>query len=151
MKTSRSRILPPAYLLFGLIAMAAAHLVLPDLRWIRGVWRLAGAPMILGGAWLALAADALFKCHGTEIKPFRPSRMVVVDGPYRFSRHPMYLGFLGLLGGAAILAGTLGPLIVLGLMACLFRTHFVVPEERHMEEQFGQEYRDYQRRVRRWL
>ena len=77
--------------------------------------------------------------------------LVVDQGPFRFSRHPMYVGFLGILLGAAVLAGTLLPLLVVPVMFVLFSVRFALPEVRHMEEQFGEEYRSYRTRVRRWL
>jgi protein-S-isoprenylcysteine O-methyltransferase Ste14 len=148
---SGNRPLPPTYLLLGLVAMAVLHFALPGPRIVPGAWRLIGLPLIVGGIWLSMAAHALFKRHGTEIKPFKASRVLVTEGPFRFSRHPMYMGFLAILTGAALLAGTLVPLLGLGVMVWLFTAHFVIPEERHMEEQFGDQYREYKRRVRRWL
>lgn len=147
----RRPVLPPTYLYLGLLGMLLLHFLFSGPRVIRGPWRFVGPPLALVGAWLAVASDALFKRLGTEVKPFRPSSLVVTEGPYRLSRHPMYLGFLLLLGGVAVLAGTLFPLLVLGVMAWLFTVRFVVPEERHMEEQFGAAYRDYRSRVRMWL
>jgi protein-S-isoprenylcysteine O-methyltransferase Ste14 len=148
---NRKRPLPPTYLLLGLVAMAASHFLFSGPRLISAPWRFLGVPAVLFGAWLSVRTDALFKTLGTEIKPFRASRLVVDEGPYRLSRHPMYLGFLAVLAGGAVLAGTLVPIIIFGVMVWLFTAHFVTPEERHMEEQFGEEYRAYKARVRRWF
>jgi protein-S-isoprenylcysteine O-methyltransferase Ste14 len=148
---NRDRPLPPTYLLLGLVAMAAFHFLLSGPRLIGSPWRFLGVPAVLLGAWLSVRTDALFKRLDTEIKPFRESRLVVDEGPYRVSRHPMYVGFLAVLAGVAALAGTLAPIIIFGVMVWLFTAHFVIPEERHMEEQFGEEYRAYKVRVRRWL
>jgi protein-S-isoprenylcysteine O-methyltransferase Ste14 len=148
---NRKRPLPPTYLLLGLVAMAASHFLFSGPRLIAAPWRFLGVPAVLIGAWLSVRTDALFKTLSTEIKPFRASRLVVDEGPYRLSRHPMYLGFLAVLAGAAVLAGTLVPIVIFGVMVWLFTAHFVIPEERHMEEQFGEEYRAYKARVRRWL
>ncbi len=112
---------------------------------------MAGIPILVLGSAITVWADALFKKVGTEVKPFRNSSLVVDEGPYRISRHPMYLGFLGIVFGLAVLAGTVVPLILGVLMFCLLSALFVIPEERHMEEQFGEEYRMYRSRVRRWL
>jgi len=146
-----NRPLPPTYLLLALLAMGMVHFVVSGPRLVEGPWRLLGVPVAALGVWITIWADALFKRAGTEIKPFRESSAVVTEGPYRFSRNPMYLGFLLLLAGTAILAGTLAPMLVVVVMAWLFSAHFVVPEERHMEEQFGEAYREYKTRVRRWL
>lgn len=145
------RPLPPTYLLLGLIAMGALHFLLSGPRFVHGAWRLIGVIPLALGSWVTVAADAVFKRHGTEVKPFKRSSLVVTEGPFRFSRHPMYVGFLGILAGAALLAGTLTPFVVLVVMAWLFASHFAVPEERYMEEQFGEEYRAYKKRVRMWL
>jgi protein-S-isoprenylcysteine O-methyltransferase Ste14 len=145
------RILPPVYLLAGLVCVALLHVVLPGPRLIEGPWRLLGVPMAALGAVVTVRADALFKRLGTEVKPFLPSRLVVMEGPFRRSRHPMYLGFMAMILGMAILAGTLAPLLLAGVMFWLFSVVFVIPEERHMEEQFGDDYRRYRAQVRRWL
>jgi len=146
-----NRPLPPTYLLLALLAMGVLHFVVSGPRLVEGAWRLLGVPVAVLGVWITIWADAIFKRVGTEIKPFRESSAVVTEGPYRFSRNPMYLGFLLLLIGVALLAGTLVPMLVVVVMAWLFSAHFVVPEERHMEEQFGDSYRRYKTRVRRWL
>ena len=145
------RLLPPTYLLIGLIAMAGLHFMFSGPRLVAAPWRFMGIPIAVVGVWLSIHADALFKEFGTEIKPFRQSSLVVSEGPFRFSRHPMYLGFIALVAGCSVLAGTLLPFLVLGVMVWLFTVRFVLPEEAHMEEQFGEEYRRYKTSVRRWL
>ncbi|MDH3197937.1 MAG: isoprenylcysteine carboxylmethyltransferase family protein [Candidatus Krumholzibacteria bacterium] len=145
------RPLPPTYFLIALLAMVALHLFAPGPRLIGSLWRLAGVALIAIGVGLNLWADGLFKTHGTEVKPFRESSALVIEGPFRFSRNPMYAGMLAVLAGAAVLAGTLTPFFVVIITAWLLTAHFVIPEERHMEEQFGEPYRAYKSRVRRWL
>jgi protein-S-isoprenylcysteine O-methyltransferase Ste14 len=148
---ARQPILPPTYLWMGLVAMGLLHFLLSGPRLIEGAWRLVGVVVAALGAGLTVWADALFKRVGTEVKPFKESQLIVTEGPFRFTRHPMYVGFMGMLLGAAVLAGTLLPLLFVGVMFYLFSVRFVIPEERHMEEQFGEEYRQYKSRVRRWL
>ena len=147
----RGRMLPPTYLLICLTAMALFHFLFSGPRLIWGPWRLVGVPFLVSGAALTLWADALFKRLGTEVKPFKESSVVVDEGPFRISRHPMYLGFQGIVSGLALLAGTLVPLVLSALMFWLLSARFAIPEERHMEEQFGEKYRTYRSRVRRWL
>jgi protein-S-isoprenylcysteine O-methyltransferase Ste14 len=147
----RGPLLPPTYLLLGLVAMLLLHLVFSGPRVIAGPWRLAGAGLAVVGTWLAVRADAVFKRLGTEIRPFRPSALVVTEDLYRHSRHPMYLGFILVLGGISVLAGTVLPILTAVMMAIVFTLRFVLPEERHMEEQFGDAYREYRARVRMWF
>ncbi len=148
---AQSRILPPVYLLAGLCAMGLFHFFLSGPRLVWGPWRFVGAVIAIMGAALTGRADALFKKVGTEIKPFRESSVVVKDSPFQHSRHPMYLGFMGIIFGGAVLAGTLLPLLFVVAMFGLFSVLFVLPEERHMEDQFGDEYRQYKSEVRKWL
>ena len=145
------KLLPTHYLWLATAAMVLSFFLLPGPVLLRGPLRLLGLLPIGLGIALALWADALFKKVGTEIKPFRESRLVVMEGPYRFSRHPMYISFLLVLGGGVLIFGCTGPLLVFLAMIWLLRAHFAIPEERHMEEQFGEAYREYRRRVRRWL
>jgi protein-S-isoprenylcysteine O-methyltransferase Ste14 len=145
------RPLPPVYFLAGLIAMLALHFALPLARIIGPPWRYAGAVPVLAGVVLNLWANGLFKRHGTEVKPFRDSSTLVVEGPYRLSRNPMYLGGLVALAGAGILLGSVTPFLAVAVMAWLATAHFIVPEERDLERQFGERYLEYKRRVRRWM
>jgi len=147
----QKRLLPPTYLQLGLLAMVALHFLFSGPRLIVSPWRYFGIPILLLGGWLSVYADALFKRLGTEIKPFRESSLVVSEGPYRYSRHPMYVGFMGTLFGAGLLAGTLLPLLVVPVMLVLFTVRFILPEERHMEQQFGDDYRRYRASVRMWF
>ena len=147
----RRRVLPPTYLTVGLAAMVLLHFVFSGPRVVHGPWRLLGVPLGLAGLWVAVRADSLFKKVGTEVKPFQRSSLVVTEGLYRFSPHPMYLGFVVLLAGVGVLAGTLLPLVVVGVMFWLLSARFAIPEERHMEQQFGEEYSVYKSRVRMWL
>jgi len=144
-------VLPPTYLLVGLLAIVTLHFLFSGPRVIGPACRLIGLPVAVLGLALTVRADALFKRVGTEVKPFRESSLIVSHDIYGLSRHPMYLGFMLLLAGVAILAGTLFPLLVVGVMFWLLMVRFVVPEERHMEQQFGHEYREYKSRVRMWL
>lgn len=143
--------LPPTYLLVALVAMAALHLFLPGPQLVRSVWRFLGAVPAALGTWLNLWADGLFKRRGTEIKPFRDSTVLVTGGPFRVSRHPMYLGMVLIVIGGAVVLGSTTPWAVVVGMWWLLTTQFVVPEEAAMRRQFGADYEEYAQRVRRWL
>lgn len=150
-KASRRGPLPPTWLLLALLALGALHLLESGPRLVPGPWRLLGLVPLALGCYLTLRADLLFKRAGTEIKPLLPSSRLVTADLYARSRHPMYLGFVLLVLGAAVLAGTLAPFLVTVAFFLLLTFRFVLPEERHLFEQFGSEYEDYCRRVRRWI
>jgi protein-S-isoprenylcysteine O-methyltransferase Ste14 len=87
----------------------------------------------------------------TGIMPIRPARALVVHGPYRFSRNPMYVGLTTAYVGLALLLNHAWPLVTLpaGLVVLVF---FVIKrEERYLRSTFGDAYDRYAQQVRRWL
>ncbi len=148
---SRLRPLPPFILLAALGAQAALHRWLPGAAWLGFPWTLAGLGPLLGGLVLGGSAAGRFRRRGTPIRPGRPSTALVTDGPYRFTRNPMYLGMSLVLIGVAILMGTLTPLSVPPLFVVVIQVLFVEWEQRLLDERFGEEYRHYRARVRAWV
>ncbi len=116
-----------------------------------GIPQLAGAALVVLGAGLALwcIATFVFKGHGTPA-PFDPTRRLVVSGPYRFVRNPMYWGAIILLCGTGVRYASLA-LVCYSLLFWL-ATHLVVCgyEEPTLRRLFGSEYEAYCRGVRRW-
>lgn len=111
------------------------------------------ALLLVKGAWMALAGVRRFRQASTTVNPMTPdeSSVVVDGGIYRHTRNPMYLGLLLVLIAWAVWLASpwalLGPVVFVAWM-----TRFqIVPEERALTERFGDSYRDYCRRVRRWV
>lgn len=145
------RVYPPVFFLAALLAMAGLHHFLPERRWLTPPTTYVGGLGGLGGIILAVVSSRLFDRRGTTIKPFEESTSLVTDGPLRWSRNPMYLGMVIVLLGCAALLGTLWPVLVIPLFFWLITSRFIVHEERMMEQVFGDEYRAYRRRTRRWI
>ena len=145
------RLYPPAFFLVALVAMILLHLFLPVARVLRAPWTWLGLVPFLAGGALTVRAARLFDRLGTPVRPFEPSTRLVLDGPYRFTRNPMYLGLVIALGGLAIRFGTLSPWIVPPLFALFIQQRFIVHEEAMMERLFGEEYVAFKGRVRRWM
>jgi protein-S-isoprenylcysteine O-methyltransferase Ste14 len=102
---------------------------------------------------LALAAWAIVTMTraGSNVPTNRPTTTIVESGPYRFTRNPIYLGmFLGLIG-LAIAFDNLWLLLMLVPFALVIRYGVVAREEAYLERTFGDVYRGYRSRVRRWL
>jgi protein-S-isoprenylcysteine O-methyltransferase Ste14 len=143
--------MPPTLFLGAIVSMAGLHLLLPGgrlclpWRWVPGV------VLILLGIVLNVWADRLFKQHATTVKPFQESSSLITEGVFRLSRHPMYLGMVLILVGLALLVGSLTPWIVVVAFGILADSVFIRPEESMLEETFGEEYRRYRGRVRKWL
>ena len=106
--------------------------------------------MALGLALIIWAA-LLFRRAGTGIVPFSDATALVAEGPYRFTRNPMYLGMAAMLLGAALLLGSLTPFLVIPAFMALIAERFILPEEAMLEREFGERYAAYKLRVRRWL
>ncbi len=94
-----------------------------------------------------------FRMVGTTIKPTHPEKAtrLVVSGMYRFSRNPMYLGATLILLAIGIFLDDGLALLPVSLFAVYLNYFQIIPEERALEELFGDEYRDYKKRVRRWI
>jgi len=102
---------------------------------------------------LALVAWAIVTITkgGSNVPTNLPTTTIVEGGPYRFTRNPIYLGmFLGLIG-LAIAFDNLWLPIMLVPFAFVIRYAVVAREETYLERKFGDVYRDYRSRVRRWL
>jgi protein-S-isoprenylcysteine O-methyltransferase Ste14 len=115
-------------------------------------WWEVGA-MILVALWgaLTLSSFALFWRGRNSVVPNRPASKLVVSGPYRFTRNPMYVG-LGLLTTAiAIVLNTWWPVVLLVPALAIIRATVIAREESYLRRRFGAEYDAYTRRVRRWI
>lgn len=105
--------------------------------------------LVLG--MVGFAAIAAFRRARTSPNPWRPTTAIVTDGPYRFTRNPMYLGFTLLYLGTTCWVNSLWPLLVLPVILILMQRMVIEREERYLETRFGEEYRSYRSRVRRWI
>jgi len=142
---------PPTLLFLSILLMIAADLAWPAAEVVPCPYNLAGLlPVAFGVVW-NIWADRLFKRAGTTVKPDRRPSVLVSDGPYRFSRHPMYVGMASVAGGVAVLLGSLTPFAVAAALVALFAVKFVPAEERAMEAAFGRRWREYSSHVRRWI
>ena len=144
-------VFPPALFAGTLVLGLALH-------WLRPVSllpplpaRLAGLVVLVLSWWLVHSAEAAMKRAGTNVRPDQPSLAIVTDGPFRFSRNPMYLATTGLYLGITLLVNTPWPLILLSPMLLVLHWGVVRREERYLEAKFGEPYRAYKSRVRRWV
>jgi protein-S-isoprenylcysteine O-methyltransferase Ste14 len=148
---SMKRLLPPVLVAGLFVGSLAVGLTVPLLGPLATGFRLLGVIPLVVGTTLNLTAAGLFGRAGTNIKTFDEPGTLVAVGPFRFSRNPMYLGFLLVLTGLALLVGSLsawiGP-VVFWLAAQFWYIPF---EERTMQAKFGRNYVRYCRHVHRWL
>lgn len=150
-KARPNRIPWPPLLLIGLTA--AAFLA----NWLMPVPLEFAASKTTGAVLISLALGVdiwamrtLYEAR-TTILPHRGSEHLVSQGPFRFSRNPIYVSNMALMAGLGLLIGN-GWLVLLAPIDGLL-THFLAVrrEERHLIAKFGYEYESYCRRVRRWI
>jgi len=152
MHTLELRIPPLALVLIAACAMALIAYCVP-------VGLAIPAPALFAcafaftGAVIAIAGVVAFRRHKTTVNPFTPecSSSLVASGIYRYTRNPMYLGFLLLLVGWAALLSNLVALALLPAFIAYMNRFQIQPEERALQQHFGAEFQAYMHRVRRWV
>ncbi len=105
------------------------------------------------GVFIIWLGGYQFKKASTTFNPLAPEEatQLVTSGIYRYSRNPMYIGFLLLLLAWAIFLGSLFALLVLPVFVLLISIVQIRPEEKALEDKFGDAYRHYLSSVRRWI
>ncbi len=145
------RVPPPVIFLLPLLAGLAY-----DSAWASGglagmTWMVAGGVLILAGLAALIASALRFKRVGTNIEPWKPTTAIIDDGIYAYSRNPIYLGMTLGCAGLAVAGGSLAALVLLIPCLVIIRFYVIGREEAYLEAKFGDEYRDYKMRVRRWI
>lgn len=143
---------PPPFVYVAAVALGyLLNQVLPLPVGRSAVWKV--TVVILAAAWGALTFSSfvLFWRRRNSIIPTRPANELVVSGPYRFSRNPMYVGLAVLTTAVAIVLNTWWPVLLLVPALIVIRVTVIAREERYLRRRFGAEYDAYTRRVRRWI
>ena len=143
---------PPVWAFLYLTAAGALSWIHPWRRLIdlRIVWL--GVALIAVGFAIAFWAISLFRIAGTEINPTsKTNKSLIIRGPYRFTRNPMYLGLIVLTLGVAFGVGSL-PMFAVPVLLFTTANWVDIPfEEAKMRRQFGAEFGVYTSQVRRWI
>lgn len=143
------KIFPPVYFLIYFISAILLDRFIPVVRlgsvpWFGAVVALAG---IASGGWAVFH----FRKNKTTHKPFAKSRVLVEEGPYGYTRNPMYLGFTLVLLGEAIYLGSLSAFLSPVIMYYTMDSKIIPLEEQLLADTFKEQYKKYQDRVRRWI
>ena len=145
------RVPPPLiYLLplvLGLVLDRRAHV--PFLP--RSAARALGWPLISGGVVLNGWFLRTIREADVPIRTDKPVPRLTTGGPFRYSRNPSYLALAMLYAGIAVLRNSPWAILFLPVVLVVIRREVIGREERYLERTFGEEYRDYKTRVRRWV
>ncbi|MFI5013758.1 MAG: methyltransferase family protein [Hyphomicrobiales bacterium] len=115
------------------------------------LWPAMGALVFLCGVALAVAARQRFSSAGTEVRPTRPTTVIVQQGVYGHTRNPMYLGMTLMLLGLGIASRSTWFLLALVIAVYAVTKLAIEREERYLDAKFGDTYRAYRARVPRWF
>ncbi len=151
MHASLIRFRPPRIAMF-MLAFAAVWqwaLPLPAVEFmsygpLANVLGIAGFAIMIGAWWQ-------FRVNSVAVCPTEATALLITDGFYRYSRNPMYLGMLLMLGGVAMWIGTLPFVTVVVAFFLVIDLAFCPYEEQKLVQAFGDEYRRYTGKVRRWI
>jgi protein-S-isoprenylcysteine O-methyltransferase Ste14 len=145
---------PPLIYLACLLLGLALDRVLPLPLALPGTalmqWMAGGGVILIGVAIMAAGARN-FSRATTPVRSNQPVRALVTTGIHGWSRNPIYIGMFLVYAGIGIAAGSPWILILVLPLAITVRYGVVAREEAYLERHFGDAYRDYKARVRRWL
>jgi len=110
-----------------------------------------GGAACVAGLALAMWGRQAMLGAGTNINPTLPATALVVAGPFRFSRNPLYVALTLMYVGLALLANSLWALVLAVPVLLVMHFGVVLREERYLEAKFGESYRAYRSRVRRYV
>jgi protein-S-isoprenylcysteine O-methyltransferase Ste14 len=110
-----------------------------------------GLLFIVLGFALAIRALQMFRRAGTHVVPGEPATALVTAGPYRFTRNPIYIGFVLVYFGLSIVLTSMWVLLLLIPTLVILQRGVVKREEAYLERKFGDAYRAYKARVPRWV
>lgn len=142
---------PP--LLFGgaFLAVLALRYLWPLPIAGRGITLWSGVALLLLAVAMLVSGRLGLRAAGTSVNPSRPTTAIATSGPYRFSRNPLYVGLTIAFLGLTLLCNTWWGVLLLVPVLVVVHNGVVLREERYLEEKFGETYRQYRAKVRRYL
>ena len=151
--TDKPGVVVPPPLLYG-----GAFVVLLVLRWFwpmpifgHAVALWLGLALLVPGIGMAAWGIRTMQAAGTNVNPALPTTAIVKSGPFRFSRNPLYLALMLLYLGLTLAFNTWWGIVLLVPVLIIMHCGVVLREERYLEQKFGETYRQYRSKVRRYL
>src|SRR5262245_7290811 len=142
---------PPVLYIAALIFALVLHWFgpWPILRASVGRWL--GVALVALGLAVVLSVAHTLRAAGTNVDPLLPTTAIVTSGLFRFSRNPLYVGLTLMYLGLTLVFNTWWAIVLLVPLLMMMHRGVVQREERYLEQKFGEAYRQYRSRVRRYL
>ena len=142
-------------ILVGTLALGFALQAILPMPWLAGaaaaVLRWIGVLAVIAALVAFASAVAALRRRHTTFRLARPSTALVTDGPFRYSRNPIYTAMVALIAGAGLATANLWLVLLAPAAALGLRKLAIEPEERHLQAQFGDAWSSFADKVRRWL
>lgn len=145
-------IAPPPLIYFGTLAVGLITNFFAPITFLPGGINVTlGELCIVLGLGIAFSAFITMHRAGTPPDPGEPVRALVVGGPFRFTRNPIYIALALIYLGVTCIFNTLIALALLPIALATIHIGVIRREEKYLEIKFGDEYLQYKERVRRWI
>src|SRR3989338_8200782 len=142
----------PPYIAFTLLFLSwLVSYLFPQFNLIKKPYNNIGILVFVGGLSIVFYSFYLFKKNKTPIIPGKKPEFIVIEGVYKFTRNPMYLGVTTALFGFAMYFGNMLSFLSPIIFFLIMNYYFVPFEEKLLEGLFGKRYLDYKKQVRRWI
>src|SRR4051794_31649304 len=143
---------PPPLIYAGALSAGLLAKTLFPARFLpHAITRVFGWPLLGAGLLLVILGFRALRNAGTNVDPYEPATTLVTEGPYRFTRNPLYLGLTLVYSGITVLANALWAALLLPFVLVVMRRGVIDREEHYLERIFGEEYTRYKARVRRCI
>lgn len=145
-------IAPPPLIFAGPLAIGLlSHWFFPKRFLPRGIGIALGGLSIISGVMLIRGGFREMLAAKTNVNPTLPVTTIVTEGPYRYTRNPLYLGLTLIYAGIAFLANALWVMLLLPVVLVVMVYGVIKREEQYLERKFGEQYLSYKASVRRWF
>ncbi|MCK0469858.1 isoprenylcysteine carboxylmethyltransferase family protein [Halalkalibacter sp. APA_J-10(15)] len=144
-------LLPPHLFLICCLGMVLLRMYYPYYLWISMPYNLTGVVLVVAGLAVSTWGSNTFRQHRTNIHTFQKPDQLVMEGLFKYSRNPMYVGFLIALVGLLVVLGEASPAMFVLLFLIVTDRWYIKHEENALNETFGAEYERYKASTRRWI
>src|SRR5215510_5478486 len=110
-----------------------------------------GLVLVVCGVVIAIWGRRTMQAAGTNVDPHRPVTVLVKNGPFRFSRNPLYMALVFLFLGLSLVVNTWWGIVLLFPVLIIMHWGVILREERYLDQKFGASYQEYRSKVRRYF